>query len=89
MPETFMSLFLFLCFFLIKNILTKEHAHCACSLPCINSGVGEQEAVQAAVGWQFAFDLCVTGWEGLNDLDKGLWEYASLVVHCALREAEG
>lgn len=62
-----------------------SHTHILVSLPRIDSRAGEQEAAQAAVGWYLAFNVCVTIWEGLNDLYKRLWEDASLIVDCALR----
>lgn len=54
------------------------------SAPGVDSGGGEQEAAQAAVGVALAFALRVAVGERLDDLHKGLWENSCLVVDCPL-----
>lgn len=54
------------------------------STPGVDSGGGEQEAAQAAVGVALAFALRVAVGKRLDDLHKGLWENSCLVIDCSL-----
>lgn len=51
MHETSDVFIFYNCVFLNQKHSYKKHTHDTSSLPCINSRAGEQEAVQAAVGW--------------------------------------
>lgn len=72
------------CSLLTKNLTMNMHIRTH-HIPGVDSRGGEQEAAQAAVGVAFTCNLCVTLWEGLNDLYKGLRKYTRLIVHSALR----